>query len=247
MGTPEIYIVLTGPQGARNIGAVGRVMMNFGGTALRLVRPEADHLGDEARHMAVRAGHVLDEAKVFDNLAAAVADCHLVFGTTRRFGKFREEFLSPRQAAILVREQAMAVRIALVFGREDSGLTTVELDCCQHLLTIPTSDALPSMNLSHAVAICLYEMFTCMPTSGDSLAVNATTPADSAVMEAMFTHMRQSLAEIGYLNPKNPDHILRAFRRIFGRTGLSEWEVSVLQGLWSRLDWLNNELRKVQD
>jgi len=244
LSTREIYIVLTGPQGARNIGAVGRAMMNFGVSALRLVRPEADHLGDEARHMAVRAGRVLTEARVFDDLAAAVADCHLVFGTTRRFGKYREDFLSPRQAAILVGEQAMAVRIALVFGREDSGLTTAELDCCHHLLTIPTSAALPSMNLSHAVAICLYEMFSRLPTTASPGQAGVSTPAAAAGVAAMFAHMRQSLAEIGFLNPKNPDHILRAFRRMFGRAGLSTWEVTVLQGLWSRLDWLNNELRK---
>ena len=246
MTTREIHIVLAGTQGARNIGAVARVMMNFGVTSLRLVRPEVDHLGDEARHMAVRADHLLDEARLFDSLADAVADCHLVFGTTRRFGKYREDFLSPRQAAILVGDQAHATRIALVFGREDSGLTTVELDCCHKLLTIPTSETLPSMNLSHAVAICLYEIFATIPTAGTPLQPDTATPAESAAIEAMFSHMRRSLAEIGYLDPKNPDHILRAFRRMFGRAGLSVWEVTVLHGLWSRLDWLKGELRKLK-
>lgn len=246
MGTSAIYIVLVGPQGARNIGAVARAMMNFGVTSLRLVTPEVEHLGDEARFMAVRAGRVLDEALVFDDLAAAVADCHLVFGTTRRFGKYRDDFLSPRQAAMLVGEQPKGVRIALIFGREDSGLTTAELDRCHHLLTIPTSDALPSMNLSHAVAICLYEVFTSVPNAETHMPSGTDTPAASAAVEAMFSHMRQSLTAIDYLNPKNPDHILRAFRRMFGRAGLSVWEVSVLHGLWSRLDWLLKELRKGQ-
>ncbi len=244
MGSSEIQIVLVGPQGARNIGAVARAMMNFGVTALRLVSPEADHLADEARHMAVRAGRLLEEARVFDDLAAAVADCHLVFGTTRRFGKYRDDFLSPRQAAMLAVEQDTAVRIALVFGREDSGLKTTELDCCHHLLTIPVSDVLPSMNLSHAVAICLYEIFTSLSTAGRPASAGTSIPAASAAVEGMFSHMRQSLTAIDYLNPKNPDHILRAFRRIFGRASLSDWEVSVLQGLWSRIDWMHKELRK---
>lgn len=247
MSIRETHIVLTGTQGARNVGAVARAMMNFGVTSLRLVCPEVDHLGDEARHMAVRASRVLEEARLFDNLAEAVADCHLVFGTTRRFGKYREDFLSPRQAAALAGEQAKASRIALVFGREDSGLTTQELDCCQQLLSIPTSEALPSMNLSHAVSICLYEMFNNIQTSEKPLPLANDAPADSAAMEAMFAHMRLSLMESGYLNPKNPDHILRAFRRMFGRASLSAWEVTVLQGLWSRLDWLHNELRKAKN
>jgi len=209
------------------------------------VRPCADYLSDEARHMAVKSGELLDRAAVYDSLGAALADAHLVFGTTRRFGKYREECLLPAQVAELVQGRAVGQRVALVFGREDHGLSTAELDHCHRLLTIPTSETLPSMNLSHAVAVCLYELGK-EAARLDERAVGDAMPAAAGAVEAMFSHMRQTLLDIDYLDPQNPDHILRAFRRLFGRGGMSERDVRILQGLWSRIDWLAAECRKAQ-
>ncbi len=96
---PQHCIVLVGVQGPRNIGSICRVMGNFGCRDLRLVAPEADHLCTEARHMAVKSAHILETANVFDRLEDAIADCHLSFGATRRFGKYRELFYSPAAAA----------------------------------------------------------------------------------------------------------------------------------------------------
>ena len=235
-------IVLVEPQGALNIGSVCRVMMNFGFNDLRLVNPRVDHLSDEARNMAVKAGSLLDKAAVFSDLAEAVADCHLVFGTTRRFGKYREEFIGPDAIGERLLTLPPSDRAALVFGREDHGLTTAELDFCQVLVTIPTRDELPSMNLAQAVCLCLYEIEKKIDDR-QSRIPDTRTPALSQNLENMYQHMRQTLLDIEYLDPQNPDHILRAFRRIFGRSDLTEREVLILQGLWSRIDWLDGQRR----
>lgn len=234
-----VVIVLVEPQGALNIGSVCRVMLNFGFVDLRLVNPQVDHLGDEARRMAVKATPLLEAARLFTSLDEALADCVLTIGTTRRFGKYREDFIHPGDIAGVAR--GVAGPTALVFGREDRGLLTDELDLCTRLVTIPTEETLPSLNLAQAVAICLYEVAL---ATGSSAKIRRRKIAPNAAREAMYSHMRATLAGIGYLDPQNPDHILRTFRRIFARAGLNEREVRILQGLWSRLDWVDSQRRK---
>ena len=239
----NVVVVLVEPQGALNVGSVCRVMMNFGFSDLRLVSPCADYLSDEGRRMAVKARAVLEGAVIYDDLGSAIADCRLTMGTTRRFGKYREEFFYPDQAARFLIPRTMEGRAALVFGREDSGLPTSDLDLCQRLITIPTSDSLPSMNLAQAVAICLYEISRAKRTLSDA-SDNKRVLAPGAEVESMFQHMRQTLLNIEFLDPQNPDHLLRTFRRLLGREGLDEREVRILHGLWSRIDWLDRERRK---
>ncbi len=239
----NISVVLVEPQGDRNVGSVARAMMNFGFNDLRLVNPQTDHLSHGARQMAVKAGALLEGASLYPDLAGALADCRLALGTTRRFGKYREEFLLPEEAAMHLGPVTLEGRGALVFGREDSGLLTSELDLCQRFLTIPTDERLPSMNLAQAAALCLYEV-----SRGERGRSALPAPRESApveALEAMYTHMRRTLVDVGYLDPQNPDHILRSFRRIFGRAELDPREVRILQGLWSRLDWVEGERRRL--
>lgn len=226
-------IVLVEPQGGHNIGSICRVMMNFGFLDLRLVNPRVDHLGKEARDMAVTAKKsVLRSARKFKDLAAAVSDCHLVIGSSRRFGKYRNEFIRPDELADRCSNLADHQRVALVFGREDHGLTTDELSLCDTFICIDTSAALPSLNLAQAVAICLYE-YSRRPAAHGTETITRAAAADK---EAMLQHMRQTLLEAGYLDPANPDHILRTYRRIFSRADLDEREVRILHGLWSLID-----------
>jgi tRNA/rRNA methyltransferase len=214
--------------------------MNFGFSDLRLVNPQADHLGDEARRMAVKAGMLLENAAIFADLPTALADCHLALGTTRRFGKYREEFLHPEEAGRFLLPWTEAGKVAIVFGREDKGLLTSELDFCHRFVTIPTSGDLPSMNLAQAVALTLYETAR---AAAEQPAVGHGRKKFASVknLEGMYRHMKQTLLGIEFLDPQNPDHILRTFRRIFGRAGLNDREVRVLQGLWSRIDWVERE------
>jgi tRNA/rRNA methyltransferase len=241
----HVSVILVEPQGALNIGAVCRAMMNFGFSDLRLVNPQADFLGDEARRMAVKAGTLLEGARLYATLEEAVADCQMVIGTTRRFGKYREDFLHPEEAAELLLPCTDKGRVALLFGREDHGLSTAELDLCQRLMTIPTHEALPSMNLAQSVAVCLYEVSRAFGRR-QGVRSGGKRLASGKMLEGMFQHMRRTLLSIEFLDAQNPDHVLRTFRRIFGRAGLNDREVRVMQGLWSRIDWLYGELRSKQ-
>ncbi len=231
----KLSVVLVEPQGALNIGSVCRAMMNFGFSELRLVNPQVDHLSQEARLMAVKAASVLENAKIFESLEDALAGTVLSFGTTRRFGRYREGLLHPEDAAKRLVPYLCDSSVALVFGREDRGLFTSELDLCQHFITIPTDDNLPSMNLAQAVSLCLYEVSKLkkLPIDGNS---GRKKLAKNETLEAMYQHMRQSLLDIGYLDPQNPDHILRTFRRILSRSSLNDRDVRIMRGLFNQID-----------
>ena len=237
----NIAIVLVEPQGPLNIGSVCRAMANFGFTDLRLVNPQADHLCEDARQMAVKAGDLLEGAEVFPTLAAALSDRQYTLGTTRRFGRYRDDFLTPDGAAHYLEQLGVQVSMALVFGREDRGLLTEELDLCQRFITIPTCDAFPSMNLAQAVSLCLYELSKVVGVATETPSANSDL-ANNADIEDMFARMRTSLTNIEYLVDSNPDHILRTYRRIFGRAGLTGRDVRVLQGLWRRIGWLYRQI-----
>lgn len=245
MNTENITVVLVEPQGPLNIGSVCRAMLNFGITDLRLVNPKTDHLIHEARQMAVKATTVLESAQIYTSLAEALADCTLSVGTTRRFGQYREDLLHPDEAAKLLLPETVESKVALVFGREDKGLHNSELDLCQRLVTIPTDDRLPSMNLAQAVSLCLYEVnkvkgaLSGVDHGRKQLATNHN-------LEHMFKHMQQTLLSVGFLDPQNPDHILRAFRRILGRAGLNDREVRILHGLFSQIDLMDTQMQDLK-
>lgn len=240
----NISIVLVAPQGPLNIGSICRAMMNFGFSDLRLVNPETEHLCDEARRMALKASDILEHTRIFESLEEALSDCHLTLGTTRRFGKYRQDFLHPDQAGRLLVPWIEEGRVALIFGREDKGLRTSELDLCQRLITIPTSHEFPSMNLAQAVAVCLYETSKAVFESNKKEG-GRRRMASGSLLDEMYGHMKTSLLECGFLNHQNPDHIMHTFRRIFGRAGLDNREVHLLRGLWRKVEWLENERRKL--
>lgn len=231
----HLTVVLVEPQGALNIGSACRAMLNFGCSSLRLVNPQVDHLSRDARLMAVKAATVLENARVYESLEEALSDCALSFGTTRRFGRYREGLLHPDEAADLLLPVAQQASVALVFGREDRGLLTSELDLCQHFITIPTDENLPSMNLAQAVSLCLYEVSKAKGNSAGRT-YGRKELASNVTLESMYQHMRESLLNIGYLDPQNPDHILRSFRRILSRSGLDDRDVRILRGLFNQID-----------
>src|SRR5210317_680250 len=122
MNLNNLSVVLVESRGERNIGSVARAMANFGVTDLRLVAPQIDHLDEEARKMAVKAAVLLEQASVYPELEDALRDCHYSYATTRRFGKYRENFLHPDSAADDLLPKLDHGKVAIVFGREDKGL-----------------------------------------------------------------------------------------------------------------------------
>ena len=237
----RISVVLVGTQSPGNIGMVCRAMKNMGLADLRLVNPcRVDH--PDASMFAVSAKDLLESAKIFSSLEDALSDCEFSVATTRRHGKYRNEICSPEEIVQKFSGCAPQSRLALVFGREDSGLTTEEVAHCRWQATIQTADEYGSLNLSQAVLIFCYEFL-----KGAAPAAAAATPAreiaGSATLEPLYAQMERTFLKIGYLNPQNPDHMMRSMRRIFSRAELDEREVSALRGLVSQIDWAGAEFK----
>ena len=239
----DLRIVLVRPKGSGNIGSVARAMKNFGVRDLVIVgggRTESFL----ARAMAAHARDVLKSARRFVTLREAVADCGLVVGTTCRGGLYREHSLRLREIAPAIAAAGQKAKCALVFGPEDHGLSNDDLKQCQRLITIPTDPEYPSLNLAQAATVCLYEIFI---ASLETAAGEVIERAPAEDVERLFDKMKTSLLEIGYLDPQNPEHILFAFRRIFGRGGLEEKDVRILIGLFRQIDWYANEGWKIAE
>ena len=233
----DTTIILVEPQSPGNIGMTCRAMKNMGFTQLRIVKG-CDRFDAESLKFAVAARDLLESAQVFPDLASAMADCTLTVGTTRRHGKYRQEILSPVEVAGLFREQvAPDCRAALVFGREDNGLTTEELSLCRWHATIPTSNEYGSLNLSQSVLLFCYELGKVSESVGGGRPLDL---AKSGEMETLFEHFNATLGKVGFLNEQNPAHMMRSLRRIFFRANLDSREVTVLRGMLTQIDWASS-------
>jgi len=226
------------PQSPGNIGMACRAMKNMGLSRLRLVRG-CDRFHPESLKFAVSARDQLERAELFDDLPSALADCTLTVGTTRRHGKYRQEILSPPEVASLLRSRSgPSCRAAIVFGREDSGLTTDELSLCRWHATIPSAAEYGSLNLSQAILVFCYELGKAGAPAGGG---RQDQPATSAEMELLFSQMDGTLQKIGFLNEQNPGHIMRSLRRILFRSELDTREVAILRGLMTQIDWASSD------
>ncbi len=229
----NVVIVLVEPQSPGNIGMVCRAMKNMGLSRLRLVGG-CDHRHPDAVMFAVSARDLLDQARCYPTLDAALADTTISVATTRRTGQYRQELLTPPQTAQLLHQQPTEGTAALVFGREAHGLSTDELSRCSLQATIPSDPGCGSLNLAQSVLIFCYELFNAPAPDG---VAGGRTTAPSAELEGLFKHLATTLARIGFLNPQNPAHIMRSLRRIFFRAALDSREVAILRGMLSQVDW----------
>jgi TrmH family RNA methyltransferase len=230
----SIDIILCGTLNSGNIGSVARAMANMGFSRLCLVNPRCG-INQQSYNMAPVGADILRKAELFPSLREALAGAVYVLGTTARTRRCRDSF-SPAQCAAKALEQARGGRVAIVFGPEDMGLSNEELELCNEVVTIPTAPGASSLNISQAVLLVCYELFS---SAGGSCPAEAALgdPAPVEMTEAMYDHMRQSLLEIGFLNPQKPEHTIGMIRRILSRTGLSIPEVNMLRGLFRQLVW----------
>jgi tRNA/rRNA methyltransferase len=232
----QICVVLVEPQHSGNIGAVARAMKNMALTRLVLVNP-ADHLNLEARMMAMHAVDLLQNACLHADLARAVADAGFVVGTTRRLGKARQAHLTPRAIAPLLLDLAHSNPVALVFGREDSGLSNEELQLCHELLTIPAHPEHGSLNLAQAVLLVCYELY--LATAGES---RPQLPKLATVgeLERLHHRMREVLWRVGFLHGSHPDRMMGYFRQFFARGSLRSRDVNIFLGVFRQIEWYLN-------
>ncbi|MGE0679537.1 MAG: RNA methyltransferase [Candidatus Binatia bacterium] len=236
MSLSNLRIVLVQPRYSGNIGAVARAMRNMGLHDLALVNP-APVRREQADMMAVHAREVLDAMRIYSSLRAAVGDCGFVVGTTCRSGLYRDHAESPRKLAPQIISLAADNRVALVFGPEESGLTNEDLRVCHRLVTIPTAPSYASLNMAQAVLLCCYEVF--LAAQGEKPLPDCAL-AVAEQQELMYERLKRSLLQVGFLHKDNPEHIMLALRRIFGRAGLEERDVRILLGMARQIEWYAN-------
>jgi tRNA/rRNA methyltransferase len=234
--TKNISIVLYKPKYAGNVGSVARVAKNMGISNIIVVGTEGfdrEEMQQRSTHLAV---DILDKIQYFDGTQEALGGFNYIVGTTARLGKARGPFVTPRAAAQNIADISQRNKIALLFGPEDTGLANEELRLCHAVVTIPTYREFTSLNLSHAVMILCYEIFI---ASSGATAVTEATPklALSSELEGMYGQIKTLLADIGFLNPENPDYWLMHLRHFFTRAGILSREVKIVRGICRQLQW----------
>ena len=232
----RLRVVLVGTQHPGNIGAAARALKTMGLGRLVLVAPE-DYPADEAFRRAAGADDVLASASVVATLAEAVADCHLVMGCTARSRRVQLEEHAPRQAAgVAISRAETGGEVALVFGRERTGLTNEELQLCQAAVHIPANPDYSSLNLAAAVQVLTYELRIALlervqtvPDAADAPSDEA--PASHAHLEGFYAQLADTLDAIDFHKGRTPDSAMRKLRRLFHKAALNEQEIRLLRGI----------------
>jgi tRNA (cytidine32/uridine32-2'-O)-methyltransferase len=231
----RLRIVLVGTQHPGNIGAAARALKTMGLSRLVLVAPE-QYPSDEAFRRAAGADDVLAQAQVVAELAEAVADCHAVLGCTARSRRVQLPEYEPREAAARAVALAGEGEVALVFGRERTGLTNEELQLCHAAVHIPANPDYSSLNLAAAVQVLSYELRLALRAGNAPAAVPAPAhpdelAADHAQLEGFYAQLGQTLDDIDFHKGRSPDSALRKLRRVFNRSQLTTQEVRLLRGI----------------
>ena len=226
----NIRIVLVETSHPGNIGAVARAMKNMCISELYLVSPKIFPSAD-ATARASGADDLLASAVICSSLSEALADCHIIVGASARSRTITVPSESPRACAERVVIAAQDKKIALVFGRENSGLKNHELDLCQTLLSIPSNPAYSSLNLAAAVQVVCYELLIASQQDLPAVEKLAAPLASAAQMESFYEHLYQALNDIGFINPDKSTSIMRRLRRVYHRATLDTKELDILRGI----------------
>jgi tRNA/rRNA methyltransferase len=263
---PKLRIVLVEPREAGNAGAVARVAKNFGFDELWIVG-EHPPLLPVAGWWASGAEDLLAHARFAATLGEAIADAHLTVATTSMRGRTSPVSFTPRTLAEKFASLGDDQTLALVFGREDSGLTREELMLCQHTAAIPTNGAFPTMNLAQSVCVFAYELCGAVigrigplgplghlgpispigPIGPISPIPSPRSTRDlppAEIVERLHQRARELLLEVGFLHENNPDRIYDDLRAMAGRADLDAREVTILLGMIRQISWALSRERR---
>ncbi len=227
----KIVLVETSHPG--NIGAVARAMKNMGMHQLCLVNPKIFPSAD-ATSRASGASDLLNTVEICQSLQDAIVDCQIVLGASARDRTISWPELTARECAEkFVVTESSKTRIALVFGRENSGLKNNELDLCHYLLRIPCNSAFSSLNLAAAVQVVCYELFIASGQKNESSIgdKDQLSLASTHQMELFYQHLQQTLLDIDFLRPEKSISMMRRLRRIYNRISLDSKELDILRGI----------------
>ena len=230
----SIRIVLVNTSHPGNIGGVARAMKNMGLSQLYLVAPK-EYPSERAEWRASNAADVLQSATVVDTLDDAIKGCGLVIGTSARARRIPWPLVTPRECADRSVKESLTHPVAIVFGREDRGLTNEELHKCNYHVHIPSNPEYSSLNLAAAVQVIAYELrMTCLNSQqGKPIHFDDwdMPPAKSEALEHYYVHLQETLEKIGFLEADNPRQTMTRLRRLYSRVRLDEMELNILRGV----------------
>lgn len=235
----NIKIILVETTHPGNIGAAARAMKNMCLENMVLVNPQCP-VGQIAFARSSGAHSVLDNMQRFDTLQEAVADCHVVFGTSARIRSMPMPFVSPEQACDEINNKEADNKIAIVFGREHSGLTNEEMDCCHYALTIPTNEQFSSLNIAAAIQVVCYELLKNSLDNSEQEIHDETERAPMSEVHALVDHLEKTLIDIDFLDPNNPKLLMKRLTQLSMRQQLTQNEVSIFRGV---LTAINKQVR----
>lgn len=228
----NVVVVLDHPQNVVNVAGAIRAMKNMGLSRLRLVEPD-DFDPWRIEGIAHRSEDVVEAAEVFGSLPAALADTTWVLGTTARARTAGRNYVRPREVASGMVERARSGRVAVVFGREDRGLTNRDLDLCHAVTIVPTDPDYSSLNLAQAVLVLAYEIFLAAEGGGGELPEGrrATEPATRADLESMYEALEEGLGRIDFFKGRRPRAVLRTLRTVLARAELDRRESRLVRAI----------------
>ncbi len=236
----DLRIVLVETSHPGNIGATARAMKNMALDQLALVNP-ARFPCAEATARASGADDILMHATVHQELDQALEGCNVVIGTSARPRSLYIPELIPEACAEKILQESRHGTVAVLFGREDSGLTNGELDRCNTLMRIPTSETYSSLNLAAAVQVLAYELMvqridTEQSAIGESASERRHPLASADEMEGLFEHIERTITTTGFLDPENPRQVMRRLRRLFNRADVDQNEINILRGILTSVE-----------
>lgn len=226
----QIRIVLVNTSHTGNMGSAARAMKTMGLTRLVLVDPQA--LPDDGAHaLAAGASDVLANARIVSTLDEAIADCGLVIGTSARSRTLSWPMLDPRAAGEKAVGEGMQHPVALVFGRERTGLTNDELQKCHYHVAIPANPEYSSLNLAMAVQTICYEVRMCwLKDQAPEVESEADYPS-AHQLEGFYQHLEQTLLKTGFIADDHPGQVMSKLRRLFNRARPEAIELNILRGI----------------
>jgi TrmH family RNA methyltransferase len=238
-------IVLDETQDVVNIAGVMRAMMNMGLSRLRLVRP-AEFDAYRIEGIAHKSEPLIRTTEQFDDLDAALFDATFVVGTTARPRTAQRNFVHPRAGAREIVERAEEGPVAILFGREDKGLSNHALDRCQRLVVIPTDPAYSSLNLAQACLVVCYEVF--LAAGGERAPLPSgrreSAPATHSDLESMFAALEDGLTRIEFFKSRRPEAVLRTLRTVLSRSRLDLRESRLLRAIGFEIGHFIDRIRR---
>ena len=237
----NLKVVLVEPNGPINVGSIARLCSNFGVNELRIVSPQCDVFSLEVRKMALKGQSYIDNCKIFNTIPEAIFDCDLVLATCGRIDLSNDiECESPEEISKWISSFVEINNLGILFGREDRGLSNNELLFAHKIINIKTSQNYPSLNLSHAVSIILYELNKCS-TKNLKKDLNVFNLASSKQIYESFKDLEKLLIRTGFLLEQNSYSKISKFKKYVLKANTSSHEINILRGIVHQINWfLNN-------